>query len=116
MTWCTKLALVSGVALAVVACGASDKKVRTPHHMTATMQQVISDGAKKIGCEPSEHDEMLGFLIDCPDGRIVFGHDSGENMREEQEGEPYPIEVMCFDGMAEKCEATIDRILAAGKQ
>ena len=115
MGWMGRTVAV-GIALIAVGCGASDKTIRTPHHMDATMKQAIYDGAKKAGCEPSEHDEMLGFLIDCPEGRIVFGHDSGPNMREEREGEPYPIEVTCFDGLADKCQGTIDRILAAGKQ
>lgn len=115
MTW-TKWGVVAGVLVVVVACGSSNQKVRTPHRMDATMKQVIYDGAQKIGCKPSQHDELVGFLIDCPDGRIVFGQDSGENMRESPEGEPYPIEVLCFDGMADKCQETIDRILAAGKK
>ncbi len=78
---------------------------------------VITRGAEAIGCEAGGHDELMGIMIDCPDGgRIVFGRDSGENMREEKEGEPYPIEVHCFRSLADKCQQTIDRIMAEGKK
>ena len=106
--------------LAVVlaaACGSSSKTIRTPLKSDDSTRAVIARGAAALGCEAAGHDELLGIMIDCPDGgRIVFGRDSGENMREEKEGEPYPIEVHCYRSLADKCQETIDRIMAEGKK
>lgn len=99
-----------------IACGSSTTRIRTPLEGDDAMNQALVKGAKDVGCDPGTPDPMIGLIIDCPEGRIVFGHDSGENMREEKEGEPYPIEVLCFDGLADKCQQTIDKIVAAGKK
>ncbi len=104
-------------AVLTAACGSSSKTIRTPLKSDDSTRAVITRGAAAMGCEAGGHDELLGIMIDCPDGgRIVFGRDSGENIREEKEGEPYPIEVHCYRSLADKCQATIDRIMAEGKK
>ena len=109
-----------GILIATIsACGASrgSTKIRTPLVANAATTATILKGAQSIGCTPSGPDELVGITIDCPDGaRIVFGHDSGSDMRMGQVGEPYPIEVMCFGPAANSCQRTVDRILQEGRK
>lgn len=70
--------------------------------------------AQQLGCKVALLDrELPDLILDCPEGRIAFGPDSGmPRSREIASGEAsHDLEASCFHGLESRCQEIAERLL-----
>jgi len=103
------------VALVSSSCGTTTQHVMTNRVERPDVISRVMRGGTRAGCEVSTtYDEFLGIFIDCEGGRVVVGRAMGANAGTTTE-EGRPLEVVCYDDMADECRAFWGRIYGEGE-